>query len=432
MTRKRLFYALSAILAIALAHSQSATAQVSDGSQQEVAIEIGSLPVDDTVGGWVSEQVAAFSRSHPSIAVHVLGLDKERVNKPINALPAMAENVIGISSMADGEVAFLVERGMIEPLDKFLPDPEFSLKDYYSNLFDSVTFEGKVWGVPFSVTEGALVYDWPMFEAAGIRQAPRNWSEFASAAKALTKDTNGDGAIDQVGFEAAMNDLTFLFLAMTLQRGLVVLSDEGFNVDSPIAQDAYEYLRDLYGSKAIRPFPSAMHPGMRLLGALELTKIMANKEMRERYRLALIPTDEKTVVFSTGRVYLGIRKSSPEKEAASWRLVKWLMRKDAPLPGAVALLPPRPDVLKRPDFVAWVKQGCQGSENLPKLCGWTVDSAPHLGKKVYGLQVFRELLNDSIQKDMPASAALPMIAARANAAVVPFKEPTKSAYDIYR
>ena len=43
-----------------------------------------------------------------------------------------------------------------------------------------------------------LFYNKKLFEKAGL-QPPKTWSEFVDTAKKLTKDTNGDGKIDQWG-----------------------------------------------------------------------------------------------------------------------------------------------------------------------------------------------------------------------------------------
>jgi multiple sugar transport system substrate-binding protein len=48
-----------------------------------------------------------------------------------------------------------------------------------------------------------MYYNTKMFKAAGIEKAPVTWAEFVADAKKLTKDTNGDGKMDQWGFTAA-------------------------------------------------------------------------------------------------------------------------------------------------------------------------------------------------------------------------------------
>jgi ABC-type glycerol-3-phosphate transport system substrate-binding protein len=68
-----------------------------------------------------------------------------------------------------------------------------------------------------------------------------------------------------------------------------------------------------------------------------------------RYRLAQLPVVKKPLYPSYGRQYLVIRRSTAEKQAASWRFIKWIGRKDAPLPEIWMGYPCRKDIVGRPE-----------------------------------------------------------------------------------
>ena len=56
----------------------------------------------------------------------------------------------------------------------------------------------------------------------------------------------------------------------------------------------------------------------------------------------------------TARHYLLIRPGTPEEEAASWKFLKWMVRKDIPLdPRGWFGWPSRKDIVDRADFKAW-------------------------------------------------------------------------------
>ncbi|WP_309069600.1 sugar ABC transporter substrate-binding protein [Microbacterium sp.] len=57
--------------------------------------------------------------------------------------------------------------------------------------------------VPLYGLAYSLYYNTAMFEEAGIEEPPATWDEFIQTAKELTKDTDGDGEIDQWGFTLA-------------------------------------------------------------------------------------------------------------------------------------------------------------------------------------------------------------------------------------
>jgi multiple sugar transport system substrate-binding protein len=65
---------------------------------------------------------------------------------------------------------------------------------------DLATFEGSVYGIPWTVDTFTPVYNPRLLEEAGITEFPDTWDELFAAAQQLTKDTDGDGRIDQFGF----------------------------------------------------------------------------------------------------------------------------------------------------------------------------------------------------------------------------------------
>lgn len=80
--------------------------------------------------------------------------------------------------------------------------------------FDPVTLElgtvdGQIYGLPWSTEAMCLVYNKGLFREAGLdpENPPKNWAELIECGKALTKDTDGDGQIDQYGYGAVGNVL---------------------------------------------------------------------------------------------------------------------------------------------------------------------------------------------------------------------------------
>lgn len=52
---------------------------------------------------------------------------------------------------------------------------------------------------PVALQPQAIIYRKDRFKEAGL-EIPKTWDEFVECAKALTKDTDGDGEVDQWGF----------------------------------------------------------------------------------------------------------------------------------------------------------------------------------------------------------------------------------------
>lgn len=101
--------------------------------------------------------------------------------------PPMLAQYRGIGALAD-----LTDKVPKDFIDKLLP----SAKEIVT------TPEGKIDGMPQEGCNWALFYRKDLFEAAGLdpEKPPKTWDELVEYGKALTKDKNGDGTIDQWGF----------------------------------------------------------------------------------------------------------------------------------------------------------------------------------------------------------------------------------------
>ena len=92
----------------------------------------------------------------------------------------------------------LVELEAIQPLDDFLANsPVAQALD--PALRSTMELEGHLWSIPFSANNVALFYRPSLFQAAGITQLPRTWTDLMAVARQLTKDLDGDGRTDRYG-----------------------------------------------------------------------------------------------------------------------------------------------------------------------------------------------------------------------------------------
>lgn len=111
-------------------------------------------------------------------------------------------------------VASNVNDGYLLPLDEYVDDEVIA--DLWDSVSDAYRFDGKVAGtgegslycLPKDFSTFALAYNKDMFDEAGLEypdpENPYTWEEFLEVCQALTKDTNGDGEIDQWGCANAL------------------------------------------------------------------------------------------------------------------------------------------------------------------------------------------------------------------------------------
>lgn len=123
--------------------------------------------------------------------------------------------------------------------------------------FDGETLgEGSIYGLPKDLGPFALGYNKTMFEDAGIplpdKDKPYTWDEFVDVAKQLTKDTNGDGKMDQYGTGFNVN---WALQPFVWSNGADWINEDGTKVtiDDPKFIEALQFFVDQQLKHGITP-----------------------------------------------------------------------------------------------------------------------------------------------------------------------------------
>jgi len=149
------------------------------------------------------------------------------------------------------------EAGHFYPINKF-PDFEEVKSWYQPNLFESVRYKDNYYGLPGSALGFVLVCNKDMFDAEGLKP-PKTWSEFRDVAKKMTKDTNGDGKMDQWGLVLLGGDrggFSYRLAPFMFKAGTDILSDDLTQVkfNSPEGVSALQLFADMFQiDKSITP-----------------------------------------------------------------------------------------------------------------------------------------------------------------------------------
>jgi multiple sugar transport system substrate-binding protein len=102
------------------------------------------------------------------------------------------------------------DRGVLEPLGARLARSKaFQESDLFPQAVDAFEFEGTLLCLPQNISTPVVYWNRELFSEAGLAApaAGWTWDDMLQAAKALTKDDNGDGIIDirGLGFEPSLN-----------------------------------------------------------------------------------------------------------------------------------------------------------------------------------------------------------------------------------
>jgi multiple sugar transport system substrate-binding protein len=205
--------------------------------------------------------------------------------------------------------------------DGTLTDPD----DIYPSLREAFTFDGTWYCPPKDFSTLGLVYDPTILEAAGV-EVPTTWEELATAAQALTTDTQAGLAM---GVEYP-RWAVFLF-----QAGADLTNEDvsAITLDTPEAREALQFVADQYaagyfvrpsdvdtgwGGEAFGSGKAAMTiEGNWIVGAL------ANDFPDKEWAVAELPAGpagQGTFAFT---VCYGVAESAANPDA-SWALIDYL------------------------------------------------------------------------------------------------------------
>lgn len=248
----------------------------------------------------------------------------------------------------------MAARGMLEPLDRFIADPNTGLArdrldDIPAHLRGLLEIDGAygrhIYGLPEDNAQFGLFYNKTIFDQHN-REHPEDpvsypsaswtWDDLRRTAKTLTRYEGGpSGRITQAGFDTAI--WAWPYLTFFAQAGGKLWSDDGLTcgIDSPAGAEALEFLRTMQrDDRSFRPSLSGYQSGTGpdALFATGRTAMMMDGSWRIpnldavapglNYAVAPLPRGKAAAVVS-GCVMWGISSQAAHKDEA-WAMIRWL------------------------------------------------------------------------------------------------------------
>ena len=200
------------------------------------------------------ELKAKFEAANPGITIRLEITTTDGL--PQRVLTALQSGAApDIIDVQHGWVNGYAQNGLIIPLDDVVTERE----DYVPAALDYVTWDGKLWGLPYRIETHAVIYNKDHFREAGLdpENPPQTWTELVEAAKALT---TGDG---RYGFAITgggeVGNTLFRSLPFIWMNGGSIISEDGTTatVNSPEAVEAVEFYTDMLTEHGVSP-PSTL------------------------------------------------------------------------------------------------------------------------------------------------------------------------------
>lgn len=139
------------------------------------------------------KQAEAFEEKYPGVTVKVQVIPRTGYDQKIMTQIAAgsAPDVIGTG---DVQIPTLVNRNFALDLTPYMEsDPEFDSSDWYPEILEGLTYDGKVVGLSDNWDTQAMYYNRRLFREAGVAEptADWTWDDYRAAAEKLT---SGEGA----------------------------------------------------------------------------------------------------------------------------------------------------------------------------------------------------------------------------------------------
>lgn len=147
--------------------------------------------------------IEKFEAANPGITVELTTIEPKEYWTKIRIM-ANQKKLPEVFNMSAGYLEEWSQNGLLLDLGPFI-EKDLDKDAFYFNLFDAVkdlSGTDKYYGFPYALVTTNLYYNKDMFDEAGLDYPDSNWTweDFRNAAKALTKDKDNDGSIDQWGY----------------------------------------------------------------------------------------------------------------------------------------------------------------------------------------------------------------------------------------
>lgn len=289
--------------------------------------------IANTIEGYVKD----FNTANPNIKVTPVfaGNYAETMTKVQTAVQGgTAPEVVVLLST---DVFTLMDMKAIVPFDDFAAnDPDYKnyIADFLPAFMKNSVVDGKTWGIPFQRSTPVLYYNKEAFKEVGLdpEQPPKNWDELVEFGKKLTK---ADGS--RWGVELPSDGYPYwIFGSFFIQAGKNIVNENGTEVyfNTPEVIEGLEFIQSLSATHKIMP-PGVLKWGdvpndfvtgkvgmiYHTTGSIGSIK---SKMDPSKFGVAFMPAGKKGYGAPTGGGNFFILKTTPEKQDAAYKFVKFM------------------------------------------------------------------------------------------------------------
>ena len=299
-------------------------------AETEITYQLWGSPAEAEVWQKVAQE---FEAQHPDIKVKVEVNDWDSYWEKIRVLMA-GGTPPDVFAMDAPLYPDWQSRGVLLNLQPFIDAEPGILDDVYPITLQAYKTKDGYFGLPRDFQTIVLYYNKDMFDAAGVGYPTADWTydDFRKAAKQLTKDADGDGAIDQWGFWAEVVDPEpYWGPVVWSYGGDIVDLDHGTTlIGSDKAMQAWHFIADMWLSDKSMPTAEQLQQygtdgfqaGIAAMGVSGHWSVPDYAGSKFKWAVAPLPKGPAGRITSVNSAGFVIAKASKHPKEA-WEFVKF-------------------------------------------------------------------------------------------------------------
>jgi multiple sugar transport system substrate-binding protein len=275
-----------------------------------------------------------FEREHPNIKVEPRFAIYQDYFPKLLASAASGAHFGDLVQVDDPYAAELFERDYAVDLNPFvlrdLHPEDFNIRDLDLWRHQN-SGRSELLGFPPWAGVTVLFYNMDLFDSSSIPHPDSNWTydTLLQVARKLTRDTDGDGVVDQWGLDLRVNNF-FQSLVYSFGGGLVDPKSRRAEIDKPGSIAALQYVYDLTNKYKVAPqmltyqgLPPFVTGNAAMLVEGDFN-VMYLKDVKFHWGIAPLPKGPSGRLSRRYGSAFCIPRSSEHREEA-WQLLKWIV-----------------------------------------------------------------------------------------------------------
>lgn len=287
-----------------------------ESGEGDITLTIASAMVtEDPEGGLEQALAEAYMEEHPNVNIEFISMPAPEISKRIVTM-ATGGNLPDLFFVPNDFMPQLYELDIVADLEGLMGQEW--MDGCNQNLLRDIKINDKMMCVPWTTCPYAIIYRTDWMEELNL-DIPETWEEFREVAKAMTRDTDGDGKTDAWGFGMVgsrdnSGEQRFALVSKSFGADEVYQENGTWKtgVDSAEFENALKFYTELYTEDGVvPPGPTEVNysSSLELFAAEQVGMIMTgphsfgyilknNPELEGKLGSFVIPMKEKHVSSS--------------------------------------------------------------------------------------------------------------------------------------